>query len=273
LDIGLRSGAIRHRLATRELIAVHRGVYAVGHVQRMPIARAAAAVLACGPDATLSHFSAASLWGIIKGWSFPLEVSCPSRRSPAGIRTHRAVLDRRDIRYHYGIRVTSPARALLDIAPRSDDEPLARAVADARLGPYMRDSQLEELLDRLPNHKGAPALRAAAHLDQAPTRSRLEQAFLAFTRKHGLPMPKINAKLAGYEVDALYERERVIIEVDSWTYHGDRSAFEHDRERDAVLLALGYVTIRITSRRLENGDAREAARLRTILETRRATAA
>jgi hypothetical protein len=47
--------------------------------------------------------------------------------------------------------------------------------------------------------------------------------------------------------------------------HQDRTAFETDRRRDAVTLAAGYGTVRITAERL---DDVEAARLRQILESR-----
>ena len=51
--------------------------------------RAYAAVLACGPDAVLSHGTAASLWGIDKRWRTPFEVTVPSARRRPGIRTHQ----------------------------------------------------------------------------------------------------------------------------------------------------------------------------------------
>jgi putative AbiEi antitoxin of type IV toxin-antitoxin system len=52
---------IDYRLKAGRLIAVHRGVYAVGHLPPSPHAKAMAAVLACGPSAVLSHRSAGAL--------------------------------------------------------------------------------------------------------------------------------------------------------------------------------------------------------------------
>jgi hypothetical protein len=60
LKLGLTPKAIRWRVQTGWLIPVYAGVYAVGYVRRSPEARAAAAVLACGEKAVLSHGSAAS---------------------------------------------------------------------------------------------------------------------------------------------------------------------------------------------------------------------
>ena len=75
--------------------------------------------------------------------------------------------------------------------------------------------------------------------------------------------------MLGYEVDALFEKERVIVELDGWNYHRTRSSFEKDRNRDADTLAAGLPTIRITEQRLVNAPGKEAERLRRILAGRR----
>ena len=36
----------------------------------------------------------------------------------------------------------------------------------------------------------------------------------------------MNAKVAGYTVDALFPDHKVIVELDSWAYHRDRHTFE-----------------------------------------------
>jgi hypothetical protein len=69
-----------------------------------PIDLAAAAVLACGADATLRRTSAAALWGWIKHWPPEPEVAVATCRRPHGIRTIRTTtLTRADIRTHHGI--------------------------------------------------------------------------------------------------------------------------------------------------------------------------
>ncbi len=84
-----------------------------------------------------------------------------------------------------------------------------------------------------------------------------------------MPAPITNTGVHGYEADALFPDERVIVELDGAEFHLDRDAFESDRDRDAALLAAGYVTVRITWERLTERPAREAARLRKILDARR----
>jgi len=274
LELGLGTGAIDYRIKIGRLIPVYAGVYAVGHLPLGPEARAHAAVLACGAGAVLSHGSAAGLWKYMKYWSPPpYEVTAPTKRRRPGITVHRATtLTRRDITRQLGVPVTSPARTVLDMTPRLGGKQLRRFMRDARLTHTLNRSDLAELLDRHPRHPATKRLEP--FLDPrkagAPTRSEFEDAFIEFARRYGLPVPITNTHVHGYEVDALFATERVIVELDGAEFHLDRDAFESDRDRDAHLLAAGYVTIRITWERLTEHPAREAARLKKILDARTA---
>jgi hypothetical protein len=69
----------------------------------------------------------------------------------------------------------------------------------------------------------------------------LEERFVAFVDRHGLPQPRRNADIAAqgrfFRVDCLWPEQRVIVELDGRAVHGTREAFEKDRERDRILLA------------------------------------
>jgi hypothetical protein len=193
LAVGLGRSGIEYRVAIGRLIRVHAGVYAVGHRPSTPVAQARGAVLACGAGAVLSHDSAAALWRMGARWQWPIEVTVPSGHRRRGIRVHRStILTPQDVRVHLGIRVTSPARTALDIAARLSDRTLRRAVNDARLAGYLQPSELDEVLVRCPRHPGAKRLRHFVQTPAGPTRSAFEDAFLAFTRRFGLPRPDIN---------------------------------------------------------------------------------
>ncbi len=236
-----------------------------------PLARAQAAVLACGERAVLSHSSAASLWGFDKRWDGPFEVTVPSLRTRKGITVHRSTtLVRRDITRQLGIRVTTPARTALDIAPRLTDKRLTRVVNDARHTRYLSLDDLADVPARNPRHRAAKRLLPFVTARRGPTRSDLEDAFVEFARRYGLPDPEINACLNGREVDALFREQRIIVELDSWEFHSDRASFESDRSRDADLLATGYQTLRVTDERFKQDPEHEARRLRAILDARRA---
>lgn len=107
------------------------------------------------------------------------------------------------------------------------------------------------------------------HSPDSPTRSEFEDDFLEFCERFGLPRPLINTIVGGYEVDALFAAEQVIVELDGWEFHRDRGSFESDRNRDADTLAGGLVTVRITRERFNATPDNEAARLQRILEQRR----
>lgn len=261
LEMGLVSRSIDRWIAQGKLIPVHAGVYAVGYLRGDAVARAAAALLASGPEALLSHETAAALWGFRARWPQRPEVTSPKCHRRAGIRHHRSrTLTRRDVRRHRGLRVTSPARTLTDIKPRLTAGQFARAVNDARLGGQLKGAELERL-------------QTLTTITARPTRSPFEDGFLAFARRYGLPEPHVNARVAGYEVDALFAAERVIVEFDSWEHHQDRRTFETDRERDAATLAAGHVTVRLTWERYRGRPGEEAARLHEILRDRRPGAA
>jgi hypothetical protein len=242
-------------------------VYCVGPRREDPVSRAAAAVLACGPDAVLSHASAASLWGLGVRWAFPLEVTADGRRERPGVLTHRCPsLKRRDITRQLGVPVTSPPRTILDIAPRLTGKQRTRLVNDARRDGFLHPDSFNDVLARNPYHPGTKLLRPFAETPDHPTRSPFEDDFLAFVTKYGLPRPEINAKVHGREVDAYFPQQRLIVELDGWEYHKNREAFESDRERDAENLRHGLRTVRITKERMTQTPDREAARLQEILE-------
>jgi predicted transcriptional regulator of viral defense system len=275
LALGLSSSSIGDRLAAGRLHRVHNGVYALGTPAKTALERAAAAVLACGDGALLSHEAALALWDLRRrGWPSVMEVTVPSARRRPGIRVHTCPrLSRRDVRRVHRIAVTSPAKTLLDCAPRLSDAALARAVNDAIRAGTMRRSELAELLDRCRSYPHAHRLTRFVAGARGVTRSEFEDAFLPFCERFGLPQPLVNSRVGGYEVDAYFEEARLIVELDSWGFHNDRDAFETDRLRDANALAAGVGTLRITWERLHAEAAGEAARLAAIIAARSRAAA
>jgi very-short-patch-repair endonuclease len=220
-----------------------------------------AAVLACGPGAVVSHRSAASLWGIRKVWSSPVEVTAPNDRRHPGIRVRNS--RRAATTSRHGIPTTTPAQTLLDLADVLDDQALARAVNDAYVLKLTTPQQLATLLTRSP---GRRTTRLTPHTNATgATRSPLEDDFLAFTKRHRLPTPETGQRIAGHLVDFVWREQRLVAELDGWEFHWTRGAFESDRDRDADLLIEGFRTIRITYARLEQNPTKEAKRLRELL--------
>jgi predicted transcriptional regulator of viral defense system len=276
--LGLGRRAIGHRLGCGRLHRVHRGVYAVGHRVLSQEATWMAAALAGGPNAVLSHRSAAALWGIRTGGPTRVEVTVPrALRSRTGLHVHRGVLAADEVTAVRGIPVTTAARTLLDLAAVLTPARLERAVEEAERLRLGDDPSLHALVARHPRRRGVATLRRIlddAQIAVAFTRSELEERFLAFLADAGLPRPLVNApvELLGgtrVEADCLWPAERLAVELDGHASHATRAAFERDRARDRGLQAAGWRVVRITWRHLHGEPQSLAAELRMLLRGER----
>jgi hypothetical protein len=120
---GLSRDSILRRHRRGQFHQLYPGVWAVGHPNPPWAGWMLAAVKACGPGAFLSHYSANELFGFVDRLERrpDVTVTTGSHRAPRRIRVHRTkLLDPIDRREHLGIPVTSPARALLDLASTLD---------------------------------------------------------------------------------------------------------------------------------------------------------
>jgi hypothetical protein len=251
LALGLGARTISYAVARGELIVVHKGVYAVGYVRVEPVARAMAAVLACGAGAVLSHESAAALWGL-RRWPDIPEVTTREHRRRPGIHTHRSrTLRRADRRVELNVPTTSAGRAIADIAARLSDRQLTRATQDARRAGHLHATDLHRLLFR------CPRLQQLVDPAQNPTRSGFEDVLIPWLKQHGLPLRKSTPRSTAMR-STLCTRSRR--SSSSWTpgsFTRTRDSFESDRERDAHHLVHGNPTIRIIPERLTDAKAEE----------------
>jgi len=248
---------------------MHRSVYLPGHEALAPLAREWAALLACGSSAVISHLAAGRSWQLIDACdSDAIDVTVVGRkvRSRVGIRVHRTSdLPPTDIRLLDGLPVTSPARTILDLAAIGFDD-LERAVSEAHARKLIGRAKLQELLERARGRRGVGALRAIVEAEKSGfTRSKAERLLRRLIRDAGLPQPLSNTRVAGFEVDILWPEHKLIVEFDSWGFHGHRAAFERDRRKGAALVAAGYRVIRITWRQLNDGPLAVAAMLGAAL--------
>lgn len=263
-ELGLTDNGIARRVRAGTLHRLHAGVYAVGHTALGERGRWMAAVLAGGPAAALSHASAAALWDLRAVDPVVVHITVPrtGARSRPGLRIHRSgTLGGDDVTARHGIPVTTPARTILDIAATIGDRDLQRALDEGAVQRLISVSSLVALARAHPGHPGSATLKQALRT-HAPgttlTRSELEERFLALCAAHGLPRPEVNVRVAGLEVDFLFERGRLVVETDGWRFHGHRAAFERDRRRDATLTRAGYRTLRFSHDQLA-GEPRAVA--------------
>jgi hypothetical protein len=272
LASGFTSAAISRALRQRRLIALYRGVYAVGHAQLTLSGHQLAAVFACGPGAVLSHRSAAGAWGLLPTPSGRVEVTAPGRSSRPRhprINLHRTrSLPPDEVTALARVPITSVARTLLDLAEVITPLRLSRAAEAAVKAQRFDLSAVQAVMAAHPGRHGAPALRRILDdlADDPPlTRSELERLMRELCATHALPMPASNATVLGEEVDFYWRERGVALETDGWWDHRTRAAFERDRLKDLRLRAAGIEVVRCTHRHLTRRPGEIVGLLRAVL--------
>ncbi len=213
-----------------------------------------AALIAGGPDAWLSHTSAAALTGIREDDTRIVHLTVPrgasGLHSRHDLRVHRARrLDPVDTTHKDGLRTVSWARALIDLSEMQ-----------VSLRPVLTTLEKRQML-------GAAAIRAAMARATGRTGlgrltdelraydpvlvgeySPLPALALKLLKQAGLPLPdrEINF-LDGYSGDLVYTELGIVIELDGFGPHGTRAAMRHDRRRDRETLLNGMWPLRFTS--------------------------
>ena len=246
---------LARRLASGWLRRTEWRVYQVGPVAG-PYAPEMAALLTCGRRAALSHGTGLGLHALRERVAGrPIEVSAAGSalERRAGITPHRvASLPPDDVTERHGMRVTTVPRTLVDVAGRTSERGLARLVEEAQLQGLVTPADLAAAVERARGRPGVGKLRAILARDEEPslTRSEAEQRLRDLVRAAGLPMPQMNVRVGGFEVDAVWPAQRLIVEVDGYAYHSGRAAFERDHRKDARLVAHGWRALRVTWRQL-----------------------
>ncbi|HEU4978988.1 MAG TPA: DUF559 domain-containing protein [Solirubrobacteraceae bacterium] len=239
LELGFTLAAIRHRVAEGRLHRVARGVYAVGRPDLTKHGRWMAAVLSCGPQAALSHHSAAALYEIAPDDPRAVHVSIPAsltRRRPGVVVHRRAALSAVT---HRGIRVTTPAATLADLARVLTRPGLEAAVIEADKRDLVDAETVEAILG-----------------DHTRTDSVLERRFLALARGAGLPKPLTQAQIGRHRVDFLWPQLGLVVETDGLRYHRTPAQQAKDRRRDQELTAAGFTVLRFTHAQVLSAEAR-----------------
>jgi very-short-patch-repair endonuclease len=260
LAYGFTSHGIVHRLEKGRLHRVTPGVYAVGRPELTQHGRWMAAVLSCGPDAVLSHSSAAALWGIRPARGAGTEITVPAGRTPRrpGLTVHRrAAFESTEC---HGIPVTTAACTLVDLSARLPRNEIEALVNEATLRKLTDPEALGAEIAGLSPRPGLTKLRTTLdRLAITLTRSELERSFFRIVRAAGLPLPESNTHMNGFEVDFLWREQKVVVEADSLTFHRTPAQQTRDRRRDHAHAIAGFLPLRFTHSQItyEPGYVRE----------------
>lgn len=237
-----------------------------------------AGVLASGPEAVLSHWSAAALWMIRPNSRARIEVTVPHRsRSSRAICRHVSLVPADERAVVEGIPVTSVPRTTFDLAATEDVDTVVSMLREAEYRELWDRLSLWDLLERYPKRRGSRTVRVALkRLEEEPVgrkRSKLEERFNPFLRRHHLALPRYNEPIVlpngkRYIVDCRWPGTKAVVELDGWQGHKGKAAFQGDRSRDRRLTAAGYTIMHITWNQLDDEPAAIAADLHALLYKR-----
>jgi hypothetical protein len=139
---------------------------------------------------------------------------------------------------------------VVDLATVLSPRETTDLVDTALISDHLTPAELESAL--VPGRRGAATLRRALDVDAGDARSRAEVHFLRLLDRAGLPLPEMNATVAGYEFDFVWRRERLIVEYDSWKFHRSPERFVNDRVKQAAAQDAGFRVERMVRRQLYN---------------------
>ncbi len=237
--------------------------------------RIASGVFAIGAPALASHRSAAHLWGVPRPDADPVDVMLVGARRDldlGGVVIHwptdrtRLVPQRRS-----NIRCTNVLRTIIDLGavdPGGLHSAVGHAIATDLVSLAAIDTMVAERHRQ--GRRGVVALREAIadwSIDDKPADSVLELVMTRLIARHGLPPVVFHPTIEGYEVDFRVCDTPVILECDGWRHHGlDRTGFERDRDRDADLIAAGWIVVRFSYRAVVSRPAATARRIRAAVQ-------
>jgi hypothetical protein len=285
LECGGDDPLIRRRLRHGAWVRIHPGVHAIAGTPESYERDLWAAFLAIGPHATITHETALFLHGVEHVPRRPLTFTVAHGRHPRidGAFVHQ--ID--DLRPSHmrtsaiGIPISTPARALVECGATLGGKHLLDVVQDAvivhQLTTYERVSGVLLQVSR----PGKPGVSKMAGIlgelmdGQPPVGSIAEKRFIEALVARGLPLPDRQVPLPGRGpiegiVDACYQDERLIVEVDSRRWHTRIRDLKRDQDRDVQAGKAGYQTMRVGWERIVHETEDLCADLSDLLDARRA---
>jgi hypothetical protein len=282
---GFTDSAVRHAVAADRWIRLRRGVFVVAQdppgppgapvVAKRAEARYAAIAAATSlPRSAISHRSAAIVHDLPTLGLFGL----PCLTVPAGTalrlaaraHLHRAALPLRDVVNIDGVRVTSVARTVVDVAREQGvDAGVVSLDAALRTGSIgVRD--VDHVINLCRHWPGLTRAHRALALANPLAESPLESVSRIRIAETGLPLPELQTVIGDAEgrfvarVDFYWDEFGVVGEADGDIKYESRQVLIEEKTRQEALEALGLIVVRwrwATLRRFDD----VAARLRSSM--------
>jgi very-short-patch-repair endonuclease len=273
LDAGFDHEEIRRWVSRGDWLRVRRGIYC--EALTMPsepaaahILRVRAAMLRLKPPASVSHLSAAVVYGtdLLDPDFSVLHVTRPnigSSRTDAGIHHHNASLPAMHVKRASGLVITTESRTIVDVAREATfEQGVVAAEYALRKGLVTRAGLLEvhtSCLDWHGSRNAGRVIQFASDKSESAGESLSRIAFEAV----GLPAPEQQVKIHDRRgligiVDFLWEEQATIGEFDGrlkYTGQPNADVLYEEKRREDRLRALGFEVVRFGYHAVRGGRA------------------
>jgi hypothetical protein len=203
------------------------------------------AVLYAGPNAMLSHRTAAHRRGYIKFPPKQVHVTTPRkvRSLPGRVAVHgQRPLERQLLG---GLPITSPEQTILDVASEGNEDLVRIALAQMDFRQELNFTALLAISGR--GKPGSTLLRTALEHHEprlAQTNGKLEEDFFLMLERWGFqPLPQLNYPLRpDLHIDAAWPAYRISVETDGNRAHRSPARKHDDHRREMECRRLGWST-------------------------------
>ena len=279
LDAWFTRHQVEHRVSRGSWTAIEQGIYLLASHPATWKTSTLAAVLRT--NGVASHRAAGALWDIDGIRAGRPEVTVPhaSKVRSRIANVHRTTQwDRIEATTRSGIPVTGIARTLLDMAWWLSQTQLLIAIDSARLRNLVDWPDLYTVYRRHSRQGrtscGPFRVMLDQHLgEQTMSRSGWNRLVQRMLTDAGLPRPKLEFRVEGpdgfqADLDLAYPSQQLGIELDSASWHLNRTSFENDPRRRNKVQNLGWSVLNFTwADYIERGHDLVAT-VRTALERR-----
>lgn len=278
LELGFPRATISRRLSSGAWTRVLPGVFVVGGTPESRMLRLWSAVLAVGPQAVLTHETAALLHGAERLPLAPVTLTAPHgghHRLP-GVVVHQIDdLAEWQRSTWCGLPISSAARCVVELGATCGVETIGLVADDLVRGGRTTYAAIAAVLADI-SRPGKPGIEKVARaLDErgdgfVPPASELERRLFGALEAGGLPTPERQIPLPGRGsvpgiADGGYRDAQIVLEADGRRWHARVAAARLDRERDAQVVRAGWVPLRFVFEQITDAPQEVCA---VVAETR-----
>jgi very-short-patch-repair endonuclease len=242
---GVSDDQIQRRVTSGEWVRVARGVFRVANRKVDLRMRMRIAVLRVGPGAVLAGMAAAWWHGLTTTAPSVIVVIAPPTRHGSripGCRVWHRKADPADVTSKDSLAVTTIALTVLDGAVDVG----VRVMDSALLRKQVTLAELIAAQRRNAGRRGSKRARAMLAAMEHGARSEAERKAVALLQTSEIGGWIANHPVGKYVLDLALPEHMIDIEIDGFAHHSDADAFQHDRERQNDLIALGWTVLRFT---------------------------